>query len=284
MTSTDDPRPLAETLPALRRRLHIADLGEAERQRRRAAAETALHIASEHGLRYEYVRHALAAGVAASDVDAITAYCAAEWEAEAGEARAVQRDVIVAATYERIPVLFAGATASHPGIIGWANTLIREARAKARMPGADYVTTGPSLLITGPVGTGKTYQAYAALRMLADASVHAGWEFWAAADLYASQRPREHGDAETEFRRVRAARVLVLDDIGTGKVSEATEDINYRLLNYRAEHQLPTIFTSNLLPRELPGRLGQRVASRLTEMTTPVPMTGPDRRIRREAA
>lgn len=279
-----DPIPLADTLPALRRRLQIADLGETERQHRRAAEAAAHLIATEHGLRYEYTRRALAAGIPPAELDAITAFCRAEWEAEAAETRTEQRAAITAATDERIPVRFAGATADHPAVTAWAAALIRGAREKARTPGADYVTTGPSLLLTGPVGTGKTHQAYGALRMLAEASVHASWEFWAAADLYASQRPRANADLEAEFRHTRSARVLVLDDIGTGKASEATEDINYRLMNFRDEHQLPTLFTTNLLPRELPARLGQRVASRLTQMTTPVPMTGPDRRIHRKAA
>ena len=42
-----------------------------------------------------------------------------------------------------------------------------------------------------------------------------------------------------------------VDDLGAAKPSEWTEEINYRLVNHRYEHMLPTIFTSNVPAREL---------------------------------
>jgi hypothetical protein len=38
-------------------------------------------------------------------------------------------------------------------------------------------------LLAGPVGTGKTWQAYGALRAIAQASVSAGWTFTTAASM-----------------------------------------------------------------------------------------------------
>ena len=54
--------------------------------------------------------------------------------------------------------------------------------------------------------------------------------------------------------------------------------ITYRLINHRYEHMLPTLITTNLPTAELRTALGDRVASRLAEMTERVILTGPDRR------
>jgi DNA replication protein DnaC len=85
-------------------------------------------------------------------------------------------------------------------------------------------------------------------------------------------------DLEAVFERHARADLLVLDDLGASKSTEWTEEINYRLVNHRYENELPTLFTSNVPPKELIGVLGMRVASRLVEMTTRVPLDGEDRR------
>lgn len=72
--------------------------------------------------------------------------------------------------------------------------------------------------------------------------------------------------------------LLLLDDLGAAKTSEWTEELTYRLINHRYEHMLPTLITTNLPTAELRTALGDRVASRLAEMTERVILTGPDRR------
>ena len=91
-------------------------------------------------------------------------------------------------------------------------------------------------------------------------------------------RPRHGVDSETEFRAAADAGLLVLDDLGVSKNSEWVEEVNYRLVNHRYENTLPTLFTSNVRPRDLAEALGERVASRLTEMTGRVILKGADRR------
>jgi DNA replication protein DnaC len=85
-------------------------------------------------------------------------------------------------------------------------------------------------------------------------------------------------DSEEEFRRYATARLLVIDDLGAAKGSEWVEEINYRLINHRYEHKMPTLITSNLLPKELGAALGERVTSRLVEMADRVVIEGTDRR------
>lgn len=114
---------------------------------------------------------------------------------------------------------------------------------------------------------------------MAVTGVAARWTVVTAADLYAQLQPRYGIDSETEFQRYAKAHVLLIDDLGAGgKLSEHTETVNFRLINYRYDHQLPTLITSNVPPKELGARMGDRVASRLVEMCDRITITGPDRR------
>jgi DNA replication protein DnaC len=177
-----------------------------------------------------------------------------------------------------VPVRYQGATASDPVVAEWVRTLVAGARDPKRSAAA--IRRGPSLLIVGSVGSGKTYQAYGAVRALAVSGAYCGWLFTTAADCYAALRPRSGVDSEQEFERYARAGLLVLDDLGAAKGSEWTEEINYRLINHRYEHERPTLITSNVPPKQLADALGARVASRLAEMTTQVVLKGSDRRRR----
>ncbi|MER5461625.1 ATP-binding protein [Streptomyces sp. NPDC002668] len=180
-----------------------------------------------------------------------------------------------------VPFHYRAAVAQRPELNTWIRGLVTDAQAEQKRRGAPVasINRGPSLLLLGPTGVGKTYEAYGAIRELAVTGIVARWTVVAAADLYAQLRPRHGVDSETEFQKYSKAGILLVDDLGAGgKVSEFTEDINFRLVNYRYDHELPTLITSNVLPKELSARLGDRVASRLTEMCQRVVITGQDRR------
>lgn len=169
----------------------------------------------------------------------------------------------------------------------------RYRRADATLPAiqawADRVATDPetagSLLLTGTTGTGKTHQAYGALRRIAAAGPRT-YEIRAltAADMNGLLRvngsPR---GVEEELRRLCQIPLLLLDDLGSAKATEWTEETTYRLVNERYNACRPTIYTSNLPARstagpDLASALGERIVSRLSEDTTVIAMTGPDRR------
>jgi DNA replication protein DnaC len=181
----------------------------------------------------------------------------------------------------KIPFHYRSAVPSLPELRAWIDTLVaaaKEAQAERNSPIAS-VTHGPSLLLLGVTGVGKTHEAYGAMRELAVSGVYTQWQVTTAADLYAALRPRHGVDSEAEFRRYRDARLLLVDDLGAErKPTEFTEEINFRLINHRYEHHLPTLMTSNVRPRDLADRLGDRVISRLAEMCQRVPMEGHDRR------
>ena len=175
----------------------------------------------------------------------------------------------VEVTDKRIPPRFRGATATHPDVTAWCGA---------------FGPSSPSLLILGPVGTGKTHQAFGAIRALAARGITVGWHADTAAGLFASLRPRDGSDSEAEYRRVATVPLLLLDDLGAAKGSEWTEEILYRLVNDRYEAMLPALFTSNIPAAGTPGTpglrevLGDRVASRLAEMCKQVVLRGTDRR------
>jgi DNA replication protein DnaC len=135
-----------------------------------------------------------------------------------------------------------------------------------------------SLLLIGPTGTGKTHCAWSVLRAVAETGTQLRWQMHTAADLYARLRPRDGEDSHDSFRRVADTHLLVLDDLGASKWTEWVEEITYRLINHRYEECLPSVFTSNLPPAKLRDALGERVASRLTEMCDRIVLKGDDRR------
>jgi DNA replication protein DnaC len=176
-----------------------------------------------------------------------------------------------------IPVHYAEAVADVPAIRDWVRDLVSDAvRDTGRA--AVALTTGRSLLILGPTGTGKTFQAYGAVRALSLSGLMCSWQFSTAADIYARLRPRPRVDSEEEFRSIANTRLLVIDDLGAAKSTEWTEEVDYRLINHRYERELPTLITSNVKPADLKPILGDRVTSRLVEMTTRVVLKGDDRR------
>jgi DNA replication protein DnaC len=179
-----------------------------------------------------------------------------------------------------VPYRYRQATAQHPEILAWAD------RA------ADDYRSAGFLVLTGPIGTGKTHQAYGALRRIAEAGPKR-FEMIAttAPDMYGRLRPggSEKG-TEHELKRLCRVPLLLLDDLGTEKLSEWTEEATTRLVNERYNECLPLIITTNFPTRaarddqgrpvvpDLAGRLGDRLASRLAQTSTVVQMEGPDLR------
>jgi DNA replication protein DnaC len=175
-----------------------------------------------------------------------------------------------------IPARYSTAVVDVPEVIDWVRAVV--GAAASSRSGAPVVRTGPSVLLLGGTGTGKTHQAFGALRAISESGVACRWMVSTAADIYAKLRPRHRVDSEAEFDRFATSPLLVIDDLGAAKATEWTEEVNYRLINHRYAHTLPTLITSNVPARELGAAVGERVASRLTEMARRVALKGNDRR------
>jgi len=190
--------------------------------------------------------------------------CAADAKGAGGDQLAAWRRARADATCDReFPRRYVSARVDHPQVMAWAERYLAEPK-EAR-----------SLLLAGPVGTGKTYQAFAALR--AAATKARTWEATTYADFAAALRPGGR-DPEGDMRRYTSCDLLLLDDLGAAKSSEWVEEVGYRLINTRYQDMKPGIYTTNIPMRELKEVLSDRITSRLAETCDIVQLSGPDRR------
>ncbi|MFF9153829.1 ATP-binding protein [Streptomyces sp. NPDC014846] len=175
------------------------------------------------------------------------------------------RDENIAAFERRVPRRYATARPDETAA-RWAEAVTADPRS------------APSLLVLGPTGTGKTYMAYSALRAVAETGLRVSWTAFTEPDLFAHLRPSYGRDDEQALRDVANTDLLFIDDLGAAKLSDWTEEVTYRVINYRYEQCLPGIYTSNIPPKELAAAIGGRIASRLTEMCDRVSLKGDDLR------
>lgn len=168
---------------------------------------------------------------------------------------------------QHVPLRYRRAETDHPDVLQWTVDYLDDPRSAA------------TLLLAGPTGTGKTHQAYAALRLLAEARIRpVRWGASSCAEIYAQLRPSSGRDTEKVFDRIADTPLLLIDDLGAAKASEWTEEVTYRLIDRRYNQCLPMIITTNVSIQLLAERIGDRCASRLAETSTRVILAGPDRR------
>lgn len=144
-----------------------------------------------------------------------------------------------------VPPLFRDAVADDPTVADWC----------------DHVAAGgrDNLLLVGPVGTGKSWQLYGAMKRLLTART---WvKVWPMLELLPELRPSGEHPAAT-MRSTLAAPVLLLDDLGVETSSDWVSETVQRLVESRLLAGLPTAVTSNLSLAQLGERYGQRVLSR----------------------
>lgn len=168
----------------------------------------------------------------------------------------------------QVPPRYRDATADHPAVADWVTRTLRGG-----------VLAAQGLVLNGPVGCGKTWQAYGAWRTVAQQTGCRA----VAVDVPAfldSLRPGR--TPRVPLEEVERAELLLLDDLSAERVSEWTEEVVYRLINARWNACLPTIITLNAPGTTLRDRLGGRVASRLNGLGRIVswPADAPDRRVR----
>ena len=153
-------------------------------------------------------------------------------------------------------------------------------------------TERPGLLLAGDTGTGKTHLAVAALKAIIDKG-HEGvfFDYQNLLDRIRSSYDKTSGSSDKEtYRSAMDAEVLLLDDLGSHRVTEWVEDTVTSIVTYRCNHKKPLIATTNLSPddtgsiayttpggsdvhkKSLREAIGERARSRLFEMCRVVRM------------
>lgn len=168
-----------------------------------------------------------------------------------------------------VPVRFAEAKPDHPEVAEWV---------------AGYLaapTEAPSLLISGPTGTGKTWQCWGTVRAAAEGMATVGrrldWRATTHPALNAELRPQADNSHATALDAYLEADLLMLDDLGAGRQTEWTADTLFRLIDHRWANRKTSIYSTNLTPDALTDAVGERVVSRLIDAVR-VAIKGADRR------
>lgn len=139
------------------------------------------------------------------------------------------------------------------------------------------------VLIMGPVGTGKTHLAVGALRQaILGSGVRGRFADFASLVLQIQMTFDGSGSQRELLQPLVEVDLLVLDELGAGKVTPWVMDLLYYLVNSRYLEGRTTIFTTNFTdtPRageeSLSDRVSTRIRSRLYEMCRRVELRGRD--------
>lgn len=194
----------------------------------------------------------------------------------------------------------------HPGMIqflsGEAQRLQKASNLGARFLNRTFATFNPSrnkgaydtatnyannlslfenprncLLIVGSTGTGKTHLAAAIANRLVEVGIVTRF------GTFQNHLDKIKAEFDSSGERhylddIKGAPLLILDDIGKERQTDWTKSILYDIVNYRYEHLLPTVFTSNLQMVDLANYCGNAVWSRMYEMCDTIEMNGEDYR------
>jgi len=124
------------------------------------------------------------------------------------------------------------------------------------------------LLLEGEAGRGKTHLASAIANELLEKEVDVLFmvvpEFLDA--LRFSYNNENSASEEELIKRAQTAQVLILDDLGAHNFSQWTRGKIFNLINYRLNHQLPCVITTNLSIDEMNEEIGRRTVSRIVEI------------------
>jgi DNA replication protein DnaC len=140
--------------------------------------------------------------------------------------------------------------------------------------------SGRGLYFCGGVGTGKTHLAVAVMNELMQRK-RVPSLFVTVPEFLDNLREAymiPGRDLDEWMEAVKNAELLVLDDLGAEKPNPWVRERLFVIVNHRYREALPTLFTSNIGPRDLATQLGERTASRIIAMCDWISIEGEDYR------
>jgi len=153
--------------------------------------------------------------------------------------------------------------------------MVSESTQRAVAKVTDYIMgwdenreAGRGLYLCGGVGTGKTHLAVAVLNELIRKK-RVPSLFVTVPELLDNLRGTyDHPGRNLDewMDAVKNAEFLVLDDLGSEKPTAWVQERIFVIVNHRYREALPTVFTSNIGPKDLAAQLGERTASRIIAM------------------
>lgn len=138
---------------------------------------------------------------------------------------------------------------------------------------------GRGMYIHGDIGTGKTYSAWAVWKIIKANSIQS--IMVNVPKLLYDIRESYRSNQKANLDDFIACPVLILDDLGSEKVTEWVEESLYILINTRYEQMRRTFFTSNLNLDAIAERVGDRISSRIFEMCDIIELRGDDKRLKK---
>lgn len=196
--------------------------------------------------------------------------------AEAGRAKAERADNIRRARLkkwdEKVPQVWRGWSISDlpPGFQAHCYEWLGEGMDK-----------GQNVVLSGGTGSGKTTMAYAISREVYAQGFKA--KMWNVRELIAALNPTVAAASQT-LQSTKDCPLLTLDDLGSEKKSEWTNERVLEILDHRWQWNKPTIVTTNLLldgdgADSLQAWIGDRSYSRLVSGSLKLRLKGGDKRV-----
>jgi len=156
------------------------------------------------------------------------------------------------------------------------------------------VLDGLSLFLTGSVGTGKTHLAVALMMewgkkfiVQDDSLIPYGkkpYPLFLSSSEFFLQLKDTFGDSKVSeqdiIQQYDRSPLLVIDDIGSEKISDWSRQMFYVLIDRRYRNQKQTIITSNLNLKQISELIDDRISSRIVGMGKVVELVGEDYRLK----
>ena len=138
-----------------------------------------------------------------------------------------------------------------------------------------------NLFITGKSGIGKTVLASLIVKECIKNKIPFKWLGYSAFIMELQNLYRFDSESPFEVAEEisRYDGVLIIDDLGSEKLTDFVRQITYFLINEREQRMLPLIITSNFSLEEIANQVDVRISSRIAGMCKLIKLNGKDRRL-----